>query len=95
MDIELIYKEKLADYKLLLEKYKQEDFESKRNANEAAIEVEIARELKDNKLAREITTDYNNIKKLSELDAHNADYNNYLRRAKKELQDIITIAEKD
>lgn len=95
MDIELIYKEKLADYKLLLEKYKQEDFESKQNANEAAIEVEIARELKDNKLAREITTDYNNIKKLSELDAHNADYNNYLRRAKKALQDIIIIAEKD
>lgn len=95
MDIELIYKEKLADYKLLLEKYKQEDFGSKRNANETAIEVEIARELKDNKLAREITTDYNNIKKLSELDAHNADYNNYLRRAKKALQDIITIAEKD
>lgn len=95
MDIELIYKEKLDDYKLLLEKYNQEDFETKRNKNEVAIEVEIARELKDNKLAREITANYNNIKKLSKLDSHNADYNNYLRRTKKALQDIISIAEKD
>ena len=95
MKMEMIYKEKLDDYKLLLEKYNQEDFESERNKNEAAIEEEIARELKDNKLAREIIANYNNIKKLSKLDSLNPDYTNYLRRAKKALQDIIAIAEKD
>lgn len=93
--MEIIDKRKIEDYKSLLEKYKREDFISERNENEISIEQEIAKELKDNRLARDIAIKYGNIKKLSKLDSHNVDYNNYLRRAKKALQDIIIIAEKN
>lgn len=93
--MEIIDKRKIEDYKSLLEKYKREDFISERNENEISIEQEIAKELKDNRLARDIAIKHDNIKKLSKLDSHNVDYNNYLRRAKKALQDIIIIAEKD